>query len=184
MTKVIALFGGPGVGKSSIATEIFSEMKKKNFSCEYVSEYAKEIVWEGNEALLKNQLHIFAEQFRRQWNLYNKVDYIITDSPLLLGSVYFKHYLSKSVDNFQLKQSFIDCLIKTIDESYFQFDNDAFFIRRSVEYNSIGRIQIEKEAYQIDKLILEKLEQYRIPHYNMQIEIASKTILMKYGVYK
>ena len=93
MTKVICLCGGPGVGKSTVATGLFSALKQRKVSCEYVSEYAKEVVWEGTHKLLENQIHIFAEQFRRQFRLLGKVDYIVTDSPLILSSVYFRDYL-------------------------------------------------------------------------------------------
>ncbi len=92
MTKVIALCGGPGVGKSTVATGLFSELKQRKISCEYVSEYAKEITWEGTQKLLENQMHVFAEQFRRQFRLLNKVDYIVTDSPLIFSSIYFDFY--------------------------------------------------------------------------------------------
>ena len=42
----LTLIGGsPGVGKSTVAAGVFSELKRRQISCEYVSEYAKEITW-------------------------------------------------------------------------------------------------------------------------------------------
>ena len=95
-TKIINFFGGPGVGKSTTATGLFSWMKQQGYSVEYVSEFAKELSWEGSTSQLENQAHVFAEQFRRQWRLIDQVDYVITDSPLLLSSVYFDYYFERS----------------------------------------------------------------------------------------
>ena len=39
--KVINFFGGPGVGKSTAACDLFVAMKKAGYKVEYVDEYAK-----------------------------------------------------------------------------------------------------------------------------------------------
>ena len=43
-TKVLNLYGGPGVGKSTGAAYIFSMLKLAGINCELVREYAKELV--------------------------------------------------------------------------------------------------------------------------------------------
>ena len=63
--KVINLFGGPGVGKSTTASGLFYEMKKARLEVELVTEYAKDAVWEGRTSLLDDQIYIFAKQQRR-----------------------------------------------------------------------------------------------------------------------
>lgn len=45
-TKYINVLGGPGVGKSTTAAYVFSEMKRMGLSVEYVPEVAKDFVWE------------------------------------------------------------------------------------------------------------------------------------------
>ena len=40
-TLVINLIGGPGCGKSTIAAELFSRLKKMGVTCELVTEYIK-----------------------------------------------------------------------------------------------------------------------------------------------
>ena len=64
-TKVVNLFGPSGVGKSSGAAYIFSQLKMNGISCELVPEYAKDKVWENNEEIFKpeNQVYIFGKQF-------------------------------------------------------------------------------------------------------------------------
>lgn len=55
-TKVCNLIGGPGIGKSVLASELFVKMKKNHINCELIYEYPKEVTWEENEKLLKNQI--------------------------------------------------------------------------------------------------------------------------------
>ena len=45
-TLVINLFGGPGVGKSTMCASIFSKLKILGFECEMATEYVKDIVFE------------------------------------------------------------------------------------------------------------------------------------------
>lgn len=47
--KVINLFGGPGIGKSTLAAGLFEHMKIAGFNVELVNEYAKDMVWEQRE---------------------------------------------------------------------------------------------------------------------------------------
>jgi dephospho-CoA kinase len=61
--NVINFFGGPSCGKSTIAAYVFSQLKIKNYSCEYVNEYAKDCVYEGRSTVLLNdQLYVLAKQ--------------------------------------------------------------------------------------------------------------------------
>ena len=41
--------------------------------------------WEDRQVALSNQLYIFAKQSHAQVRLLNKVDYAISDSPLILN---------------------------------------------------------------------------------------------------
>ncbi len=167
-TQVINLHGGPGVGKSTIAAGVFSKLKSKNVSCELVVEFPKEITWEETQKLLENQIYIFSEQFRRQWRLLDKVDYIITDSPLLLYSIYFDYYLEK-LNN--LRSSKYDNLCREFfDQTYLQFHNIDYFISRRFEeidekivypdYETSGRNQNIDEAVMLDKKIQDKLYKF------------------------
>lgn len=66
MTKIINIFGGPGVGKSGIAAGVFSKMKANHIQVEFAAEVAKDYVWEERFNVLKNdQLAIFAKSHRR-----------------------------------------------------------------------------------------------------------------------
>lgn len=161
MTLVVNLFGGPGTGKSTNATYIFSELKRKGVVCEYVSEYAKDVTWEETQVLLNNQIHVFSEQFRRQWRLLGKVDVIVTDSPLFLGLVYFNHY---NKDSSVFSPQFTLAIQDMILYGFTEFNNMNYFLTREKPYVQVGRNQTETEARQLDEEVAQQLAQYYIPY--------------------
>ena len=54
--KVINLVGGPGCGKSTTAAGLFYELKRRDYSVELVTEYAKSRVWEDSLRTLNDQI--------------------------------------------------------------------------------------------------------------------------------
>ena len=60
-TKIINLFGGPGCGKSTTASGIFYELKKRGYECELSPEFAKDKVWEDSLRTLDDQIYIFGK---------------------------------------------------------------------------------------------------------------------------
>lgn len=134
MTIIVNFLAGSGVGKSTIATDIFSRLKKQNVECELAYEYAKDLVWGRNFETLTNQIYVFAKQFIRIDRLVNKVDVVITDSPLLLSIMFKHHHLFKNDD---LKNIF-DKLVIGVFNAY---DNLNYYIERSVPFNPKGRVE-------------------------------------------
>lgn len=162
-TKIINLFGGPGVGKSTTATGVFSHLKQKGYVCEYVSEYAKDLTYNQSVSLLSNQIHVFGEQFTRQYRLIDKVDYVITDSPLLLSSMYYEYYFDKSNQSL-FSEEYKKMAIDFYDRTFLEFNNINFFIRRNKPYVKVGRNQSEDEAKNIDMAIYNKLTKLNIEY--------------------
>lgn len=178
MTKVLNFFGGPGVGKSTVASGVFHELKKRDISCEYVSEYAKDCVWEELNKLLENQVHVFSEQLRRQWRLIDKVKYIITDSPLLLSGIYYRYYTDQAGRQKFFSKHHTDLAIKFFDATFHEFDNRNYIIRRQKKYNPYGRIQSEEEAKILDKVITEKMDKENISYSVVNYEDAVRYAVM------
>lgn len=137
-TIIVNLFGGPGTGKSTTASGVFSLLKLHNVNCEYVPEYAKDCTWESREETLKNQIYVFGKQHHRIWRLKNQVDVVITDSPLLLSLVY-----GDNNEEFQ----------KHVLRESNEFNNFNVFLEKVKPYNPIGRSQNENEAKAVDNKV-------------------------------
>ena len=150
--KVINLFGGPGTGKSTTAADLFALMKWKNINVELVNEYAKEVTWAERYQILEDQLYIMAKQNHKLWRLKGKVDWVITDSPLILSLVYAKpDYFPSYYRAFG-------------HELYNHYDNINIFLKREKPYHKVGRNQTEEEARQKDEEILSLLNLYKYPY--------------------
>lgn len=147
---VVNFFAGPGTGKSTMAATVFSQLKWNGINCELVTEYAKDKVWENSIHILDNQLYIFAKQYHKMYRLRDKVDVIITDSPLLLSLIYGD----------QKSKAFNDLVI----EKFHEFDNLNYRLQRRKSYMTQGRMQTEDEAKQIDAQISMMLTKNSIDH--------------------
>lgn len=147
MTQVINLYAGAGAGKSTTAAGLFYKMKSDMMSVELVSEYAKQLTWDDrHNVLTQDQLYILAKQHRKMLILKDKVDYIITDSPLLLSLIYKPKHYPKSFDDL-------------VWYLYNQFENINIFLPRTKPYVTVGRNQTEEQAKEIDLRVYEKFDQ-------------------------
>lgn len=153
-SKIINFFGGPGIGKSTQASGLFTEMKKHHMSVEYTYEFPKEVAWEGNISQLKDQFFITANQHRNISRLYGKVEYIIVDSPIVLGCFYEQRYGRDYPASIYGDSGLSNFLWKLFD----QYNNINILLTRNDEtYDPNGRIQDLVEAKEIDLDIKETL---------------------------
>lgn len=147
---IINLFGAPGSGKSTGAAYIFSQLKMLGVDAELVTEFAKDKVWENNTEVLNNQTYVFGKQHFRISRCADKVDVIVTDSPLLLSALY---------NNSELLGEDFNDLVAKIFKSY---NSINYFISRSKSYNPNGRLQTEKESDELADKIKELLNKYDV----------------------
>ena len=162
MAIVINLFAGPGVGKSTTAARIFSELKLKGINCEMALEFAKDKVWEESFKTMDDQIYIFGKQFHKIWRLKDKVDVIICDSPLPISIVYDK----------ENSQAFHQLIMEQFDK----FENFNFLLERGGEYQESGRVQTEEEAKEVDRIVKRVLDENRIDYTTLPIDGAAKHI--------
>ena len=141
--KIINLFGSSGSGKSTTALGLAYNLKIRGKKVELVTEYAKTLVFSGCEHLLANQLHVFSEQnFRMKIREDKGLDFLVTDSPLLLASFYGGKYnvLSKELE-------------RLIHKEFDSYENINFFLNRTVTFDPTGRVQTEAESDKDSQLL-------------------------------
>jgi hypothetical protein len=168
-TKVIGFFGGPGSGKSTTAAKLFSEMKERNFDVELVSEFAKDLIWAERNKEFGNQLYVGVSQYHRLWNLNGKVEYIITDSPLLLNYTYY--------------QDPPDFLMDMLRYMYNEFENINYFIHRTKKFNPKGRNQNLEESQVIDGKILSMLNDLAISYNTIESHDTDRVMKALYDIH-
>ena len=145
---VIDIYGSPNSGKSACAAYVFSKLKMHGIKCELVTEVAKDIVWDGSLKMLSNQAYVFGNQFWRISRLEDQVDVVVTDSPLMLSTIYnYCPLLNESFNKMviEVAKSY-ECL------SYYLplFDN--------AKYENEGRVHGKMQSQSISLRIIEMLK--------------------------
>lgn len=130
-TIVINAFAGPGAGKTTSCLEVAEKLKKQGFVTEYVQEYAKELVYDNNLIMLdghyEHQFAILNEQMKRINRLYGKVDFIVTDSPILLNNTYLNED-----KNTEVYSAYSD----SVNKLYGLYNNFNYFVERNFYQNN------------------------------------------------
>lgn len=155
-TLIVNIYGGPGAGKSTTALQLVAELKKLGYHADYVSEVAKELVYakdfEHLDGTLKNQSKILSEQKRRLDIMLDNVDVVVTDSPLLLNTVYLKENAPE--------------YIESVFSQYENYNNYNVVVERdlSVEFEQAGRIHNLEESIKKDGEINTLLDSHNIDY--------------------
>lgn len=149
----VNFYGGPGVGKTTLAALIFAELRKTNVSCSLIPEWIKTWAYQGRPITGFDQLFSFSNQLFMEEEAIRSTGIIITDSPLFLQCMYSdKHARIVSQHIWNIAYSF---------ESYYPSVN--FLVKRSGRYEQHGRYEDEEQAIQMDNYIIQQLEVRQIP---------------------
>ena len=136
-TRRILCYGAPSSGKSTMSALIFAKLKLKGKNAELVQEFAKTLVWKsidikaGGDTL---QLEIFLNQMKQEQDLEGRVEYMVSDSPLLLNAYYGKSELTKQIARAKISS----------DDFHF------WLTRTNVKFEAAGRIHDEEESKNIE----------------------------------
>lgn len=168
--KVINFFGSPGSGKTTLAMEFTSILKKHNIDTGISLEHVKEYIYTDNLNLLSYQNYIFSCQERQLAILRdsNEIEFAVTDAPLLLSSFF-------APQNYPI---FFKELVFEIFNSY---DNINFFINRKHPYSHQGRIHNEEQSLLANNklklfLINNNIQFYEINSTDNLLDFPLKTI--------
>lgn len=168
-TIVVNFYGGPGSGKTTAAMELTVELKKLGIDVEYVPEYAKELVRRCKYDKLQDQCAVTHEQLERIHCLLGSCDVIVTDSPILLGTVYAE---GKNVPTNFEEELYLE---------YSSMKNIDIFVMRSGKYDPRGRMETELQARKIDRDIIELLTTFGMPlsYHKSSEPISNVTTLVR-----
>lgn len=152
--KVINLLAGPGAGKSTTTAALFCHLKWLGYNVEQVLEYAKGLAWEGDRAkAFRSQQYLYGKQSWYLERVAPEVQFVITDSPLLLSLIYSRGH--------PLQQELRTLVLATFN----QYENLNIYIERgSRAYNPKGRMQTEDEAGVKDHEVRKMLDYESIPY--------------------
>lgn len=150
---VINIFGGPCSGKSTTAAGVFYLLKQMGKNVEMSSEYVKDCVYDGNKYPFTDQIYVFANMLKRLRQYDGKVDFVVTDAPLLMSHIYGK---DESCEFHRL-----------VDEEFQKYRNINFVVRRGdITYTKDGRIHSDKEANALQDAI-----EYIVNDYGMDAPV-------------
>lgn len=148
-TTVINLFGGSGVGKSTVAALLFATMKMRGFDVELVREYVKLWAWSGKRVLPADQIYLLGKQSAYESLLYGKVKYIVTDSPVLLAGAYAEWHSGDSGRYVtEAAKSYYEVSAREHSVRYVNY-----VLSRDGEFDPRGRYETREQAENFDAFL-------------------------------
>lgn len=150
----VQFFGAPGTGKSVLAHEALTYFKKAGMNCEIVLELAREWAYINRGIQSMDQIYLFASQMTREDSLLSreKVDFVITDSPLLLNCWYSRNQNPVFWESLRP-------LVQLFDQ---RFQPINFFcpINKSYKFHQEGRHFPEEESISISHSMRDLVEDF------------------------
>lgn len=148
----INFFGGPGCGKSTTASWLFSELKLRTISVEYVSEYVKFWAYQKRKIHKYDQVYLFGKQMQDEYKfMVHGVKNIVTDSPVLLAAAY-----AEVNGAIEIARS-MEEIIKVYDAEYPSLN---ILLNRGQKQYLGERYQTEDQARAADQLISSYLKRH------------------------
>lgn len=150
-TLVVNLIAGSGAGKSTNSARLFSMLKDLGIETELVTEYVKDMIWEGRMGVFECQPYIFGKQLYRLQRVVDKVEVVITDRPIFLDMIYDP----EQDEDFR----------KYILKKFNQFNNLNIYLNRVKPFNPNGRNEKTlEEARVYDNKVLDMLDELDIDY--------------------
>ena len=170
-TLIVNLWGGPSVGKTAMALRLAGELSilmGTECTVEYVPEYAKGMIWRGEEALMIKQPLVTEGQIALLAPV-GKVDVVITDSPIEVGLVYAQ---KEDLEHTQR-------LISEWESTYKPNSINIYIERASVSESNFqekGRIHTLEESLKKDEEILAFLKKRGIVYTSVSQKVDILTL--------
>ncbi len=132
-------------------------MKAKGYNVEMAREWVKLWAYEGRSMLYTDQVIVFGNQVREETAFYNKVDILITDSPLILSPFYEKaNYGSTTL------LPAAKAIMSNAQKYGVTYWN--LLLKRQFPYKTEGRFQSESAAKALDTEMIKFLKTNKLPY--------------------
>ena len=165
-SKLITFLGAPASGKSTLASDLHTELKKLGKNSIYITEAATDYIAEyGIPNTPVDQLVIFYKQLNREKMYVDSKEYIVCDSSGILNYFYFRGLFDKKLSNKDIAT--INHLQKEILKTINQWDY-VFYLppmldntEDNIRYHNVEQIK------KLDRWIKSYLELENIDHIDL-----------------
>lgn len=162
--KLIQIFGSPASGKSTLAAEVHTELKKLSINSMLVSEVSTDYIAEyGVPNSPIDQVVIFYKQLNKETMFLGSKDFIICDSSSILNYFYFRQLFPEKLTNKDIAS--INHLQKEILKHINTIDH-VFYVPpiRDIDTNDGIRYHNSDDITRLDRWIKSYLELENINH--------------------
>jgi nicotinamide riboside kinase len=173
--KLIMVMGPPASGKSTLAAEVHTELKKKGINSAFVSEAATDYIAEyGVPNSPSDQMVIFYKQLNKERMYIGSKDYIICDSSGILNYFYFRNLYANKLSNKDI--AVINHMQKEILKTINQWSY-VFYVPPILDNVDDGiRYQDVEQIKKIDRWIKSYIELENINHIDLsKIDLKKRT---------
>ena len=164
--KLLTFIGAPSSGKSTLASQVHSEMKKLSKNSIFVGEAATDFIAEyGTPSSPSDQMIIFYKQLERERMFLESKDYVICDSSSILNYFYFRTLFPMHLSNKDIAT--INHLQKEILKTINSWDYIFYVPPIDTNVDDGIRFHNKEQISKIDRWIKSYLEMENIYHVDL-----------------
>lgn len=162
-SKLITIIGSPASGKSTLASDVHTELKKLGKNSIFITEAATDYIAEfGVPNTPVDQLVIFYKQLNRERMYIDSKDYIVCDSSGILNYFYFRTLFNNKLSNKDI--AVINHMQKEILKTINQWSH-IFYVPAMIENTEDNiRYHDKEDIIKLDRWIKSYLELENIQH--------------------
>lgn len=157
MSILVGLCGGPSSGKTCLGRALANHLNLKGYNAEYVPEYAREHIAQCDRSLFSNprdllhQAVILLKQIEREDAVPEVIEYVVSDSPIIMHSVY--SYMMANLEDYNHKTFYLHHY-QTLLENRHRYGYLFYLPSGDIEFKADGlRKQDVGRAYNIGERI-------------------------------
>ena len=163
-SKLIMIIGAPASGKSTLASELHTELKKRSKNSIFISELATDFIAEyGIPNTPIDQMVIFYKQLNKETMFLGSKEFIVCDSSSILNYFYFRKLFPEKLSNKDIAS--INHLQKEILKHINTIDH-IFYVPpiKNIDTNDGIRYHNDDDIARLDRWIKSYLELENINH--------------------